>query len=276
MEEAVVPRNSLPAPPTVEPVREVAYREAENAYTERRYDDALDLFTLYTEQHPGNPWGHYMYGLSAWKAGSLGDAETGFRTALRIDPRHMKSHLNLARVLLDDDRPGEALAEATAATDLDSTRGEAYRLVGRAHHNLGQPEKAITAYRRAVSLDTSDVWAMNNLGLLLIERERFEEALLPLAGAVAIEPEVVIFQNNLGIALERTGRHEAAAEAFRAALRVDDSNQKVMANLTRVEERRNDPSIPPVDLGELASRFLNGIKGKGEESEPLVSEAQPE
>jgi Flp pilus assembly protein TadD len=252
-------------------LRNVSYDEAEAAYLERDYDVALDLFTAYTEQHPGNAWGHYMFGLSAWKAGYPDDAVAGFQSAIRIDPRHLKSRLNLARVLLDEGRPGEALPQALEATKLDSTRGEAFRLVGRCRHNLGEPEPAIAAYRKAISLDGNDAWAMNNLGLLLIERGRFEEALLPLAAAVSVKPNTVLFQNNLGIALERTGHNEAAAEAYRAALDVDDTNQKVLANLTRVDPLADSPSAAPVDLGELASRFLGGLDPRETESPALVS-----
>jgi tetratricopeptide (TPR) repeat protein len=252
-------------------MRSVSYAEAEAAYLERDYDGALDLFTAFTEQHPGNAWGHYMFGLSAWKAGYSDDAITGFKDALRIDPKHVKSRLNLARVLLDEGRPGEALPQALEAATLDSTLGEAYRLVGRCRHNLGEPEEAIAAYRKAIALDVNDAWAMNNLGLLLIERGRYQEALPPLAAAVSVKPNTVIFQNNLGIALERTGRYEAAAQAYRNALAVDDANQKVLANLTRVEPIADTPGVVPVDLGELASRFLGGLDDGKSESPALVS-----
>jgi tetratricopeptide (TPR) repeat protein len=252
----------------------VTYAEAEAAYLEKDYDTALDLFTAYTEEHPGNAWGHYMFGLSAWKAGSPGDAISGFESAIRIDPSHAKSRRNLVRVLLDEGRPGEALTQALQATTLDSTGGEGFRLVGRCHHNLGRPEEAIAAYRTAIALDVSDAWAMNNLGLLLIERGRFDEALLPLAAAVSVMPNTVIFRNNLGIALERTGRFEAAAEAYRAALDEDDTNRKVLANLTRVEPLTDAPGVVPVDLAVLASRFLGGLGGEKTESATLASEVQ--
>jgi Flp pilus assembly protein TadD len=252
-------------PKTIEPVfREVSYQEAENAYTEKRYSEALDLFTLYTDQHPGNAWGHYMFGLSAWKAGQSDDAIEGFRTAIQLDPKHMKSRLNLARVLIDECRPGEALPHVQKAVELGPERGEAHRMLGRIHHNLGETEKAIGAYREAIVLNGKDVWAMNNLGLLLIERERFEEALLPLARATQIDSGMVIVQNNLGIALERTGWYGAAADAFRAALLVDDANGKVLANLERVVDREDDPGSK-VDLVELASQFAKEMTRSGPE-----------
>ena len=50
----------------IETPGEVTYDEAEDAYRERRYRDAVMLFTRYTELKAENPWGFYMLGLSAW------------------------------------------------------------------------------------------------------------------------------------------------------------------------------------------------------------------
>ena len=79
------------------------------------YDEAADLFAAYTRHHPDNPWGHYMYGLSAWKAGPHEQAIASFDEALRLDPEHRKSLLNSARVLLETGRPREALERVERA-----------------------------------------------------------------------------------------------------------------------------------------------------------------
>ena len=47
----------------------VVYEDAERAFHRGSYGEAEQLFAGYRRQHPDNPWGHYMYGLSAWKAG---------------------------------------------------------------------------------------------------------------------------------------------------------------------------------------------------------------
>jgi Flp pilus assembly protein TadD len=253
---AVEPGPPLPA--TV--FEDVSYADAESAYLERRYDEAVELFLVYTEQHPGNAWGHYMLGLSAWKAGESEESERAFRAALKLDPNHGKSRINLVRLLLDEGRLQAALSEAEEAVELDPENGTTHRMLGRVYHNLGETKKAEMAYREAIVHDGGDVWAMNNLGLLLIEQERFSAAVLPLARAVELEGDVVIFQNNLGIALERLGHYSVAADAYRAALAVDDTNQKVLANLDRVTGLVEDPGLNPIDLAEVASRFVEELE----------------
>ncbi|HVL18767.1 MAG TPA: hypothetical protein VM387_12245, partial [Gemmatimonadales bacterium] len=43
----------------------VSYVDAEQAFHRGSYGEATQLFEGYRRQHPDNPWGHYMYGLSA-------------------------------------------------------------------------------------------------------------------------------------------------------------------------------------------------------------------
>lgn len=63
----------------------VSFAGAEAAYQAKKYREAATLFDQYTERRPGNAWGHFMLGLSAWKAGDLATAEGAFEAALRID-----------------------------------------------------------------------------------------------------------------------------------------------------------------------------------------------
>lgn len=259
-EDASPESTTIEIEPVAEP-RVVSYEEAELAYTERRYGEAVELFGSYTERKPENPWGHYMLGLSAWKAGDFERAEMAFERALEIDAGHVKSLLNLGRVLLDTDRPEDALARIDEALELDSGSVDGLRLKGRAYHELGRPEDAIDANRQAILLNEEDVWSMNNMGLILIEQGRFQEALPPLARAVELRGDVAVFQNNLGMALENTGHFRAAEDAYRAAVTSDASHVVAQDNLTRVEVVKEDPNLEPVDLGQLARSFEDEVDG---------------
>lgn len=242
-----------------EPAKEVTYEEAETAYLERNYAEAAALFTRYTERKTENPWGFYMLGLSSWKAGDNDAAEFGFERALELDPDHVKSHVNLTRVLLETGRPDYALVQAGEALDIAPECGDALRLRGVSYHRLGKNEEAIDAYRRAIKVDENDAWAMNNLGLLFIEEGRVDEALPALARAVEIREDVAVFFNNLGMALELTGRIRAAEETYAKAMAVDGGHDKAYANFIRVEEVVEVEGVEPVDLAVLAQEFIEEI-----------------
>ena len=237
----------------------VTFEMADSAYRDRRYDDATVLFKTYTESRPGNAWGFYMLGLSAWKSGDRQQAESAFVQSLTIDSTHVKSHLNLSRVLLESGQPDSALVHIEAAIALDSTSSEPLRLQGRAFEVQGKTDDAIVAYQRAIVKNDSDTWAMNNLGTLYFQLQRFEDAIGPLARANEIEDNVATFHNNLGMALELTGRFEQSVEQYRAALAIEGTYGKAVSNLQRVELVKQDPSVTPADLSERSKQFQDQI-----------------
>ena len=119
----------------------------------KQYGQAADMFAAYATTHEKNPWGFYMLGLSAWKGGQLDRAQKAFEDALALDPKHVKSLVNLSRVLLEEGKPGDALDRATAAIAIDSGSSDAYRVLGRVQTALGHFDDAIDAYHTAVTLD---------------------------------------------------------------------------------------------------------------------------
>ncbi|MDH4036277.1 MAG: tetratricopeptide repeat protein [Candidatus Krumholzibacteria bacterium] len=260
-------------PEVPEPPREVTYEEAEAAYNAKRYDEACDLFMRYSERKPDNPWGHYMLGLSAWKAGALETAETEFRRTIALDTTHVKSYVNLARVLLDAGRPGEAYTNADNALIIDASSVAAWRVKGRVCHTLGRTDEAVGAYRNAIRLDPEDAWSMNNLAFIWIEQERFEEALGPLARAIELRGDVAVFHNNLGMALERSGHPLAAEAEYVAATNADPLYEKAALNGERIAQVLKGPDEVPVDLAGLARDFVTGIDGT---DEPALATATPD
>ncbi len=263
---AVVP------PKTVVPDN-VTFADGETAYRARDYDRATALFAAYVERKPANAWGHYMLGLSARRSGDYSRAVAAFEEALSLDPDHVKSHFNLGRVLLDTGEPESALSEFEAGLELEPESAEGYRLVGRAYQELGDTESALEAYREALVLNERDAWAMNNMGLILIEGSRSLDAIGPLARAGQLRDDLAIVRNNLGMALELTGHFSQAAEAYRDALTIDAEYHKAAENLERVTSVQGNPGQDSIDLDGAAQEFGDGIDSW---RLPDISEFEPE
>jgi tetratricopeptide (TPR) repeat protein len=218
-----------------------SFADGEAAYRDKKYGEATAIFASYTERRPGNAWGYYMLGLSAWKSGDLTKSEQAFEKALSIDPHHVKSLVNESRVFIDQKRNDDAIDRLTRASMIEPESAEVFRLLGRAYHAKGQTDEAVEAYQTAIELNDRDVWSMNNLGLVLLEAKRADEALPLLEKAVELRKDVPEFQNNLGMALEHTGRFKAAAVAYSGALTTDPSYAKAKQNLARVEAVKTGP-----------------------------------
>ena len=239
----------------------VTFGDAEAVFRRGDYAEAALLFEAYAQRRPENPWGHYMQGISLWRAGDHAGAEAALRRTLEVDSTHAKALLNLARVLLERGKPSDALDYVEKVVELEPESGQGWRVLGNAYSDLGMVKEAVSAYRRALVLDHRDAWTMNNLGLLMIREGRYEEALPPLARATELRPDVAVFQNNLGIALERTGHLPEAVVAFRAALDADPDYTKARVSLERVEPKVAQTTSPePLDLMRLAGEFADEIE----------------
>jgi Tfp pilus assembly protein PilF len=248
----------------------VSYADAESTFRTKDYRQAAEMFDVYTKSHEKNPWGFYMLGMSAWRSGQLDRAKAAFDDALELDPKHVKSLVNVGRVLLESDRPAEAEGYLAKAFELDPASVDVYRVMGRTQALLGNADDALEAYRTALAIDPEDTWSMNNMGLVLIQQGRFDEALRPLARAAQLGEGVAVFENNLGIALERTGHYGAAAEAYRAALAADSSYGKAAASLARVDGRDDEPGVEPVTVAELGDSFAQEVTQWGEQRVSLI------
>ena len=222
----------------------VSYADGEAAYQAGKYVEATQVFEQYTLDKPNNPWGHFMLGLSESKVGNPEKAEKAFEEALRIDPDHLKSLLNLSRMLIDERRFDDAIVKLGRAGEVEPNSAEVHRLLGRAYNGQHKTDDAIAAYRQAIVLDPTDAWSMNNLGLILIQKGRANEATPFLAKAVELKKGEPTFHNNLAMALEQTGRFKAAVTEYNGALAADPGNEKAKRNLARVEAVKTGSEEP--------------------------------
>ena len=198
---ATTPVERAPAPPAI--TGPVSFADARKAYRENRFEDAVALFTVYTSEHPEDPAGQYLLGVSQWKAGKHDLAIPALEQAITLDSTHVRAIYNLTRVLLETSRSSDALVRIEQGLALDSTSNEGWRLMGRTRAARGQFAEAIASYTRAVELDSTDVWSMNNLGLIYLEQGRVLEAIGPLARAVELSPSSETIKKNLDLAVAR-------------------------------------------------------------------------
>jgi tetratricopeptide (TPR) repeat protein len=240
---------------------EAAFENALAAYNAGEYRIAAEMYRSDVRTKVDNAHAHYMLGLSSWKSGDFPEAMKAFDRSLELDPGFAKGYFNKARVLLDLDRSPEALEMIEKGRAIDSTSPDGWRLKARAQAESGDVDGAITTYRELLVRDDSDVWGLNNYGVLLLDRGEFEEALGPLARLVQVRPTSPLFQNNFGMALERSGYKVAALRHYEEGVRHDSTFAKAVKNAERLKALSLDPAAEEVvsEL-DLAERFRQKVK----------------
>jgi tetratricopeptide (TPR) repeat protein len=101
---------------------------------------------------------HHLRGLLLAARGDRAGAEAEFRAAIfSTTEGYLRTSLELARLLLEDGRPGEAVPLLQAAlhgplegNGLYVTRAELHELLGDAFHSIGETDSAAVHYRAVV------------------------------------------------------------------------------------------------------------------------------
>jgi protein O-GlcNAc transferase len=129
--------------------------------------------------------------------GDLAQAETAYRTALRLNPRLATACVSLGIVLKARGEIDEAIASFQQALALDPNLSSARVNLGAAlatHIRAADPSRsavssdALTALQELVFQAPSDVAARHNLALALVRSGRAEEAVDHLNRALALDP----------------------------------------------------------------------------------------
>ena len=76
-----------------------SFADGEAAFKAKNYKAATAIFEAYVQRKPGNGWGYYMLGLSAWKSGDFPKAEKAFDQAHAFYERYGGITIILARFM---------------------------------------------------------------------------------------------------------------------------------------------------------------------------------
>jgi Flp pilus assembly protein TadD len=98
-------------------------------------------------------------------------------------------------------------------------------------------------FREALEHDLYYAPAHNNLGLVLLQTERYYESAWEFDYAAKLAPESPEPRQNLGLLYENLGHVDQAAETYEAALEIDPDNVVAMRHLARAyvkNDRKDD------------------------------------
>jgi tetratricopeptide (TPR) repeat protein len=174
---------------------------------------------------PRTAWEHYALGRARLRAGDLPSAAAHLDRALALNPQAVGAHFLKGKCEYQRARYEDAVLAFTACVVLAPRSGWCFYNRGLAFEGLGQADRALQDYDRALELDPALAPAAVNRGVLHGRAGRYAEAFADLRRALdhGAEPAPVYYDRAL-LRLAQGDRSAARAD-LRAALEHDPRHE---------------------------------------------------
>jgi tetratricopeptide (TPR) repeat protein len=164
------------------------------------------------------------------------------REAVRLAPTSMLAHLYLARVLHLSYESKEAIATLQKALELSPGEVEPQLALAELYEANQQPEQAEAALRAALKSAPSHPGAISHLGTLLVRQHQPEEGMKLLAQASElslVDPGLSFIALGYARALDTARKYKEAETAYRSIVRVAPENAHAHFYLAQLLLRLN-------------------------------------
>ncbi len=189
---------------------------------------------------------HNLFGLAYLQLTETEKAKKRFERAIELDPEFSEAHNHLAVILIEQKQYDQAVIHARKAVEnLNYTTPErAYHNMGIAYRRKGDLNAAIKSFNKALLHNSNFVMSRNELGQILMEKEKYRQAasvLKPASATCDASPkgawrdECSQAYYNLARVYVKLRKRNQAVSAFRNCVKADDGEgayaQKCRSNL---------------------------------------------
>jgi tetratricopeptide (TPR) repeat protein len=207
--------------------------------------DALAAAQKAVEVAPADAVAHMALGEALAVDGKNAEAEASFRKVLELQPKAAGAHAWLTELQFRKEDFDGVIASAGTALALDKGLSHLYSLRGRAHHEKGNEDQAISDLQHAVTVKPEDRDAHLALGRIYHKRRNLDLAANHYKAAAAVD--VQIGEAHLGLAdvLVAKRDFEAAREPVeRVASGLPQSAQaQYLLGVLREQQRQFDDAL---------------------------------
>ncbi|HEU4517270.1 MAG TPA: tetratricopeptide repeat protein [Steroidobacteraceae bacterium] len=162
--------------------------------------------------------------------GKSAEAEAAYRRALAIAPDHPDALIGLADALAAGSKSDEAEQTLRRAIAVQPRYAAAHDAYGSFLYTHGRPAEAIVPYERVTILQPDNPNAFNNLGAAYLNLGDFDRAATAFSQSLSLEPRRASYSNT-GIVEYHRGRYREAAELFAKAAELAPSDHRLWGNL---------------------------------------------
>jgi len=247
------------------------YQTAERILVEEAERDPTSLHAARLFEYSGGLFfldGQYVNSVIAWKkAEAIAplDERTRFTLAMayiKVNRRswarseleslaqaHSDNSLYLywlARIDYDDQKYLEAIGRLERVTELNPNMVRAHDLLGLCYDYIGQFDRAITSFSRAVALNRDQAkpspWPPLDMAVTQMELNQLANAEKGLQEAITYNPKLPQAQYQLGRVLDKEGKGEQAIQALKTSATLDPGYSEPHYLLGRIYQKlgKND------------------------------------
>jgi tetratricopeptide (TPR) repeat protein len=219
-----------------------ALLEGKRLIEQGRYAEAVDELKVATSLLATNAQAWNYLGLAYHHAGQPANAADAYERALSLNHDLVPVHYNLGCLLLEQNRPDvveRARNELTAYIMREGTSLDGWLKLGTAQLRLGELSAAEASFREVLKMNSQNVEAWNDLGLVQLQRRRYRDASTYFNSALKLQPNygpallnqavTEIYLNNRPMALQKyqeflaANPHDTKWDAVNAAAQQLDS-----------------------------------------------------
>ncbi len=167
------------------------------AYLQRRFQDALDAYQQAVDAAPDNPEFRVNLAAALTQMNDLASAVAQLREALRLDPEYVVANYNMATLLARQGRDQDAVAYYRKALAHNPGYKDAHFNLANALLRLRRFDEAALHFGRVVDLDPQNGTARYGQALALMRLRRWEAARTLLEDSYAAQPGNTRLANTL-------------------------------------------------------------------------------
>jgi predicted O-linked N-acetylglucosamine transferase (SPINDLY family) len=199
---------------------EVTFKLAKLYALVNRPDDALPLLKRINPQSPCYADALYMCGMILGDRRDFAGGADCLTLLLERDDSRVECYNNLARFLMELDRPGEAQQYLQKSMQISPDCAETHLFLGNLFSRYWQLKEAREQFQRVIELQADHAGVYNNLSGIAILERNIDEALSLLRTALELQPDYQIAADNLLFNLNYSDQYspeQISKEHFRLA-----------------------------------------------------------
>ena len=145
---------------------------------ERVISNKLEAIRLHEKASQRAKAGEYVKAINIWER------------VLELDPTYVLARRDLGMALMEVNKIAEAKEHLIEAATLDPKDSWSYVILGNIlARNQDDFEGAIRFYKKALEINPKDSWALNSMGGIALEQEKWDEAISWFDQSIAINPK---------------------------------------------------------------------------------------